>query len=298
MKIGFIGVGNMGAPICRNLIREGHPVRVHDVSPAAVERMTALGAEAVESPRHLAEAAEVVFACLPTPAVAEEVLLGSGGVIEGARAGLTVADFSTNGPALARMAAERLGERGVDYLDCPVAGGVKGAEAATLSVMAGGDAAAFERVLPLFRQLGRNVFHVGPSGAGCVFKILNNMVRFCNMAASNDAFMIVARAGLDPARFLEVLEQSSGGSAALDRMGRKVLKGDFGADFALDLAYKDIGLALALGEETGVPLRFVGVLKELLLEARAQDMGADDVCAMVRVIERSLGTEIRSGNGG
>lgn len=298
MPHGFLGVGRMGGPICRNLLKHDLAVRVQDPDAANLRRALEAGGEAGAGAAALAAESEVLFCCLPTPDVVEAVLLGADGVAPHAREGLTVVDFSTNGPALARRVAAVLAEKGVDYLDAPVAGGVKGAEAAALTVMVGGAEAAFERVRPLLAHTARRIFHVGPSGAGCVFKLMNNMVRFVNMAAANEAFMIVARAGLDPARFLEVLEQSSGGSAALDRMGRKILKGDFDADFTLDLARKDIGLAMALGEEEAVPLPFVETLRALMDEARGQGLGQEDVCTMVRVLERSLGTEIRAAGGG
>lgn len=297
MKAGFIGVGKMGGPMCRNLIRKGHEVVVHDPDAQAAARCTAEGAGEAGSPRAVAGQCEVVFTCLPYPHIVEEVALGPEGIAAGAHDGLVVADFSTNDPAIVRRIAAELEGRGVPFLDAPVAGGVPGAESATISIMVGGDKAAFQRILPLFRTMGEKIYHVGGSGGGAVFKILNNMLGFCNMAAASEAFMMVARAGFDPDTFLEVLENSSGRSGALERFRRKVLPGNFDAEFTLDLAYKDLGLALKLGEETGVPLMFPGIVKHWMMEGRAIGLGHEDLCTLMRVLEHNLQTEVRSRKG-
>jgi 3-hydroxyisobutyrate dehydrogenase-like beta-hydroxyacid dehydrogenase len=292
MKLGFIGVGKMGAPMCRNLIKHGYQVIVHDTSVEAAARLE--GATSAGSPQAVASQAEVVFTCLPYPHVVEQVALGENGIAAGIHDGLIAVDFSTNDPALARKIAAELGKRRVPFLDAPVAGGVPGAEAGTISVMVGGDKAAFDRVLPLFQAVGKNIFHVGESGAGCIFKILNNLLGFCNIAAANEAFMVISRLGLSPDKFLEVIENSSGGSHALERHRRKILPGDFTAEFTLELAYKDLGLALKLGDEAGVPLQFAGLLKNIMTQGRAIGLGHEDLCTIMRVIEHNVRHEVRS----
>jgi len=294
MKVGFIGIGKMGAPMCRNLIRSGHEVIVHDVAAAAVNTMTDAGATSAPSPKAVTAQVEVVFTCLPYPHIVEKVALGQDGIVAGIHAGLIAVDFSTCDPAITRKVAAELEKKGVPFLDAPVAGGVPGAETATISVMVGGDKAAYERVLPLLRAVGKNIWHVGDSGAGSIFKIFNNLLGFCNMAAANDAFMAISRLGLDPGMFLEVISNSSGGSHALERHRRKVLPGDFTAEFTIDLAYKDLGLALKMGEEAGVPLQFAGLLKNIMMEGRAIGIGHEDLCAIMRVIEHHMRHEVRS----
>jgi len=294
MKLGFIGVGKMGAPICRNLIKHDHAVTVHDTSPEAQARLTSAGGTAGASPADVTRKSDVVFTCLPYPHIVEEVVLGQNGIAEGIHEGLVAVDFSTNDPGIVRTISAELAKRGVPFLDAPVAGGVPGAESGTISVMVGGDKAAFDKVLPLFKAVGKNIYHVGASGSGAVFKILNNLLGFCNMAAANEAFMVVSKLGLDVDKFLEVIENSSGGSHALERHRRKVLKGNFTAEFTIDLAYKDLGLALKLGEESGVPLQFAGMLKHIMMEGRAIGIGHEDLCAMMRVLEHNVKHEVRS----
>ena len=294
MKVGFIGIGKMGAPMCRNLVKSGLHVIVHDVSADAVKNMVGAGATGAASPKAVAGQVEVVFTCLPYPHVVEQVALGKEGIADGIHAGLIVVDFSTCDPAITRKVAAALAQKGVPFLDAPVAGGVPGAETATISVMVGGDKAAYEEVLPLLRCVGKNIWHVGASGAGSIFKIFNNLLGFCNMAAANDAFMAISKLGLDADKFLEVISNSSGGSHALERHRRKVLPGDFTAEFTIDLAYKDLGLALKMGEEAGVPLQFAGLLKNIMMEGRAIGIGHGDLCAIMRVIEHNMKHEVRS----
>ena len=294
MKIGFIGVGNMGGPICRNLIKNDYSVLVHDIVPEAAARCTELGAAAAKSPRAVAEACDVVFTSLAFPHIVEEVVLGPDGIAEGLHDGLIVVDLSTNDPVVVKRLAAELGRRGVPFLDAPVSGGTDGAEAATISVIVGGDRAAYDNVLPMLQAIGKSIYHVGPSGAGSVFKIVNNMLAFCNMAAANEALMLISKTGHDPETFLDVVEQSSGASAGLGRLRRKVLAGNFEAEFTMDLAYKDLGLALKLGEQAEVPLVFPGAVNHILLEGRALGMGSQDVCAMMRVLEHNLRLEVRA----
>jgi 3-hydroxyisobutyrate dehydrogenase-like beta-hydroxyacid dehydrogenase len=294
VTVGFVGLGNIGLPISLRLVANGHDVRVFDVSTKAVDRAVAGGATAADGLRAVADACETVFTCLPSPAVVTEVVAGRDGLLRAGSPGRLIVDLSTNDPAVVAQLADDAAASSSSFLDAPVAGGVPGAEAGTLTVMVGGDRDAFDRVLPLLRCFGQNVFHLGAAGTGSVAKLANNLLAFCNMAAAAEAFLAAKHAGIDPRRFLEVLTVASGNSASLERYRRKVLSGDFGAEFALDLGYKDLALAMKIGEAAGVPMLFASTLRETLEQARASGYGSDDVCSVVRVLEDRTGETIRS----
>ncbi len=193
-------------------------------------------------------------------------------------------DLSTNAPSVARDLAARLGERGIPMLDAPVSGGVAGAEAATIAVMVGGEKEVFDKVEPLFRCIGKSIYHVGGHGAGCVAKLINNMVSQINLAAANEGFMLAIRAGLDPKVLLEVLENSSGQSNALTKMSRAVLPGDFEPTFALELGQKDMRLALQLGDEFRQALYVASAANATFLKAREAGWGNEDFSAVLKAI--------------
>lgn len=295
MKLGFIGVGNMGGPMCRNFVKGDHQVLLHDLNPEAKAPILAMGATEAGTAREVTAESEVVFTSLPGPAEIREVVLGKDGIAEGAHADTIYVDLSTNSPSVARELAAELGKRGIPMLDAPVSGGTTGAEAGTVSVMVGGDKEIFDKVKPLFAIIGANVYHVGGHGAGCTVKLINNMLSFINLAAAGEGFLLGVKAGVDPELLLNVVSTSSGNSNALKKILSAVLPGEFGATFALDLAHKDLRLALELGEELGSPLTFGGVLINQFRQSVARGHGPLDVSAMVRVLEETMGTEVRFG---
>jgi len=290
MTIGFVGIGNIGLPMCQQLLRAGEMVRAYDVAPQALERAAETGAEPADDLEEVASAADVIFTCLPSPASVADVVRG---LLKHARPGTIIVDLSTNDPELVAILEQEAAERAVAFLDSPVAGGVPGAKAGTLTLMVGGDATAFAKVQPLLQHLGSNIFHLGPIGAGSVTKLINNYLCFCHLSAAAEAFLAAQRSGVDPAQLLRVLQVGSGSSAALERYERKILTGNFEAEFTVDLAYKDLRLALAIGERTNVPMRYASMVKVGLQEARASGLGSLDVCAVVRVIEDVTGDEVR-----
>ena len=293
MKIGFIGVGNMGGPMCRNIIRNtNHQVVVHDLDPAAVARCTALGAGSAPSIAALA-GCDVVFTSLPLPEVVERVIAGPGGLAETARPGTVVIDLSTNAPETAQAMAAALAARGVAMLEAPVSGGVARAEDGSIAIMVGGEAAAFEAQAPLFASFTGKAIHVGPVGMGSVAKLINNMLAFCNMAAAAEGLMMGAAAGIDMGKLVEVVSVSSGASGAFASLSGKALAGNFTPGFALDLAHKDLRLAVQLADRTGVPGVVAPNVLNLLRAARGMGMGGEDVGAMIRVYERIMGKEVR-----
>lgn len=293
MKIGFIGVGNMGGPMCRNIIKNtNHQVVVHDLDPAAVARCTALGAGSADSIAALA-GCDVVFTSLAIPAIVEAVIAGPGGLAETALPGTVVIDLSTNSPEVAQAMAAALAARGVVMLEAPVSGGVARAAEGTITVMVGGDAAAFEAQVPLFASFSSRAIHVGAVGMGSVAKLINNMLAFCNMAAAAEGLMMAAAAGIDLKKLAEVVSISSGASGAFTSLAGKAFAGDFAPGFALDLAHKDLRLAVQLADRTGVPGMVAPNVLNLLRAARGMGLGGEDTTAMIKVYEMLMGRDVR-----
>lgn len=296
MKIGFIGVGNMGGPMCRNIIRKSnHDVTVFDLDPAAVARCMALGAKSAGSIAELAAASDVIMTSLPMPKDVEAVALGPDGIAAHARAGTVYFDLSTNSPSVMKRIAAQLAAKGIVALDSPVSGGVGGAEAGTIAIMVGGDRAQFDRHLPLLQSFSGNVYHMGEIGTGCIAKIVNNMVAFSNMTAGAEGLMLGVMAGIDPAKLTQVISNSSGNSFTYRSMAEKAMARNFVPGFALDLAYKDMRLALELAEEVGMPLFIAPQVHNILRLSRAAGRGKDDTSSLVRFYETALAKQ--AGNG-
>lgn len=295
MKVGFIGAGNMGGPMCRNVIKNsGREILVYDRDEAAVRRCEEAGGTGVGSIAEAVSESDVVFTSLPMPRDVEAVALGEGGIGESARQGTIHVDLSTNSPTMVRSIAARLEPKGVRMLDAPVSGGVIGAEKATIAIMVGGDRAVFDECLPLFESFGKNVIYAGALGAGSIAKIVNNMVAFCNMASGAEGLMLGAAAGIDPDVLNQVIRSSSGDGFGYRAVARKALAGDWSPTFALDLAYKDLHLALELADEIGIPLPLAVQTHNLMRMARGSGYGGDDTTAMMRVYEDTLKQQVRS----
>ena len=293
MKIGFIGVGNMGGPMCRNIIRKSnHEVVVYDLGNEAVKRCTDLGATAATSIAELASSVEVIMTSLPMPKDVEAVALGPGGIGENAKPGTVYFDLSTNSPTVVRRIAEELRGKGITMLDAPVSGGTNGAEAGTIAIMVGGDAHAYETHLPLLRSFTASPIHMGDVGTGTIAKLINNMVAFCNMAAAAEGLMLGAMAGMDPEKLNKVISTSSGNSHIFGKLGERALSRNFEAAFALDLAYKDLHLALELADQLGVPVPAAAQTHNLMRMARGMGLGKNDSSSVLRVYEQALAREI------
>ena len=294
MKIGFIGVGNMGGPMCRNIIANtNHQVVVHDLDPEAVARCTALGAASAPSIAALA-GCDVVFTSLPMPHIVEAVMLGAGGLAATATPGTVVIDLSTNSPETAQRVHAGLAAKGVEMLEAPVSGGVARATDGTVTIMVGGEAAVFEAQIPLFASFTGRAIHVGAIGMGSVAKLINNMLAFCNMAAAAEGLMMGAAAGIDLHKLAEVVSISSGASASFTSVSSKAFAGNFTPGFAIDLAHKDLRLAVALADQHGVPGLVAPNVLNLLRMARAMGLGGADTGGMIQVYERIMGREVRA----
>jgi 3-hydroxyisobutyrate dehydrogenase-like beta-hydroxyacid dehydrogenase len=291
MTIGFIGLGRMGGPMCRHLIaKSDEDVLVFDLDPDKIAACTQLGATAAANVGDLAAAADVVFSSLPMPQDVEAVAGAIGGH---ARAGAAYFDLTTSSPQLARRLAAELEARGITMLDVPVSGGPVGAEAGTLAVMAGGDESVFEAHRPLIECFAATAIHVGPVGSGLVAKLINNMLGISAVAAACEGLMLGVQAGLDVSRLDAVIRASTGDSLAYRALADRALSGDYTPAFALDLAYKDVHLALELADQLAVPTPIGASTHNLMRMARGLGLGEADPTAMIRVYETTLGREVR-----
>jgi 3-hydroxyisobutyrate dehydrogenase-like beta-hydroxyacid dehydrogenase len=291
--LGFVGLGAMGAPMVRRLLAAGHRVLAHDSNPAALSAAVAGGAEARESAAAVAAEAEVVLVSLPTPAAVKAVALGPGGLVEGGALRIYV-DLSTTGARVAREVADGLAPCGVVSLDAPVSGGMAGAEAGTLSVMASGERAAFERVRPVLEVIGSNTVFVGEAvGQGQTLKLVNNLLAATTWAAACEAMAMGVKAGLEPELMVSVLNASSGRSFPTERFAAgPVLSRRFDFGFRMELMAKDMRLALEEAEALGLVMPTCGAARMLYGLALAQGAASADVTELVRVTEGWAGVEV------
>jgi 3-hydroxyisobutyrate dehydrogenase-like beta-hydroxyacid dehydrogenase len=290
MQVGFIGVGNMGGPMCRNIIRNtNHQVTVFDLSADAMAACAALGAAEGGALAEVSATSDVVFTSLPMPRHVEEV---AGGIAEAARPGAVLIDLSTNSPAVARRVHAAMAAKGIAMLEAPVSGGVPRATDGTIVIMVGGDAAVFEAQLPLLKAFSKEVIHVGEIGMGSVAKLCNNMLAFCNAAAASEALMLGKLAGIDVHKLYDVICNASGNSDAFRGLGKKAFARDFKPGFALDLAHKDLRLALEMADDLGLPGMIAPQVMTLFRMARAKGMGVEDSSSVLRVYETAVGREV------
>ncbi|MDH4652276.1 NAD(P)-dependent oxidoreductase [Pseudomonas sp. BN606] len=294
-SIGFIGLGAMGQRMARHLLDHGFGLELCDSNPQALEPLLQRGARSHASPRAVADAAQVVLVCVPTPEIVEQVVLGENGVIHGETVRVLV-DHSTTGPSVARRLDQALKARGIATLDAPLAGGVAGAEAGTLSVMVGGPAEAYGRCQPVFAAFGRKVVHLGDTpGLGQSLKLVNNMIVGATLVATSEALLFGIKAGLEPGQMLDILNASTARSYTSEQiLAGTVLKREFDFGFRLDLMRKDIRLFLAEAEGTGTPALTCAVVKQLFDQAINSGEPTRDMTHVVRVLEDLAGARIAS----
>ncbi len=291
-RIGFIGLGLMGKPMASNLLAAGFPLVVHSRSAAPVEALAAAGAETAPSPAEVAAVVDVVITMLPDTADVEQVLLGADGVAKGAGPGSLVVDMSTIDPIATRRFAETLTAQDVAMLDAPVSGGDVGAREGTLSIMVGGRAQAFERALPLFRVMGKNIVHIGPSGAGQVAKMCNQLVVAGTLEMVSEAMVLAAKAGADPAKVREALLGGFAGSKILEVHGQRMLDRNYAPGFRAELMRKDARIVVSAARELGVPVPAFEVVRSQL-ERLVEDRGGEiDYSALVTLREDDAGVEV------
>ncbi len=286
--VGFIGVGNIGNPMCANVIKGGHNVVVHDLVEARAENLIELGASWAESPAAVAAQTEVVLTSLPGPPEITVVLRGADGILDGAEPGLVCFDLSTNLPSTVKLLAERAAERGVIFLDSPVSNGVQGAIDATLAVMVGGDQTAFDAYRHVLDCIGNNVFHMGELGMGALTKITNNMVSIGSGQLLIESLVIAEASGLDPQRAYEVMSVAS--AQHYVRPVPTLLERNFDdAPFYLQWAAKDVSLAVQVAREQGIPSPIASAVSDMLIRAKNRGLGAKSVLATLLSAEEDAG---------
>jgi len=278
--VGFIGLGIMGKPMAQNLLRAGYSLVVLNRSRAAVDELVAEGAKAGDSPRDVAARSQVVITMLPDSPDVESVVLGNDGVAQGIDGAALYIDMSTIAPASARKIAEALGKRGVDVLDAPVSGGEQGAKNAALSIMAGGSDAAFERAKPILEALGKNIVHVGPSGAGQVTKACNQIVVGVTLEAVAEALALAEASGVDPVKVRAALLGGFAQSKVLEVHGQRMIERNFVPGFKAKLHRKDMNIAAQAGDERALDLVAAKLVRERFDELLAKGEGERDHSAL------------------
>jgi 2-hydroxy-3-oxopropionate reductase len=288
-KVGFVGLGIMGAAMAGNLLEAEQELVVHNRTRTKAEQLISYGALVADSPREVAQVSDIIITMLPGPPEVDEVIAGEGGLLEGAREGSLIVEMSTSSPLLARELAHAARERGVRMLDGPVSGGDLGARDGTLSIMVGGEDDDFERARPLFEVMGETVVHVGGAGAGQVVKACNQIVVALAIEAVAEALVLGSKAGVAPDRVIEVLSGGLAANKVLDVKGEKFLSHDFTPGGKVEYHRKDLGIALAAGREYEVTLPVTALVEQMFGVLEAKGRGGWDHSALLTLIEEGSG---------
>jgi 3-hydroxyisobutyrate dehydrogenase len=290
MQVGFIGTGTMGNPMARCLLEAGHQVTVHDLRREATTNLCELGASWADHPRTVAEASGVVFTSLPGPAEVEHSVLDpSNGVLAGLRAGGAYIDMTTNSPTVLRRVAAACQARGVAVLDAPVSGRPPG-----MTIMVGGDAATFAEYRPLLECMGRNIFHVGETGAGCIAKLVTQYMGYANFVTAIEGLLIGAKAGVDIRTLAQIVPVSAGASRVFDNIPRSVFSGEFTSGGSLDIVAKDLHLACELARQMQAPAATGTIADDVFKRAQAQGWGQRGFPMAAQVLEQMAGVQLRA----
>lgn len=288
MKLGFIGLGIMGAPMAANLLKAGYDVTVYNRTAAKAEKLRGLGAAVADSPKQVASNAEAVITIVSDTPDVQEILFGTNGVAAGLAPGKIAIDMSTISPEATMNYAERLQALGCDFLDAPVSGGEPGAIAGTLTIMVGGRKAAFEKCLPVFSALGKNIVYVGASGQGQCTKMVNQIICSLNIVAMTEGLLLAKHAGLDLERTLQVVAGGAAGSWMLNNLAPRILNSDFAPGFLIKLQQKDLRLAMELLE--GYEEKFPGAALafELFSQAVSRGLGEQGTQGLINLMSEEL----------
>lgn len=294
MKVGFIGLGNMGKPMAENLLKGDFEVTVFNRTTSVARELEAEGATVAASPAELTRQVDVVLICVSNDAALEEVFSGAQGVLEAVSPNTVVIDHSTVSAGISKRLAAAAAERGAAYLDAPVSGGTVGAQQGTLTFMIGGAAEALERVRPVLAAMGKAVFHCGDVGAGNVAKLVNNFVGGLNLVAAIEGMLMGVKAGVDAKTLQEVIVASTGSSRAFEfSVPNKILKRNFDAGFAIDLMLKDLRLAEDLARSVDIPITVGSVMVQRFVEASSKGLGDLDTSALVKPLEEVTGVTLK-----
>jgi 2-hydroxy-3-oxopropionate reductase len=294
MKIGFIGLGIMGRPMAKNLLKAGYALSVYDLAPEGVADVTRAGAEAAPSGKAVAEACGIVITMLPNSPHVKAAVMGKNGVLEGAKPGTILIDMSSIAPAASQEIARACAEKGVQMIDAPVSGGEPKAVDGTLSIMVGGDRAVFERVrADILLKMGSSAVYCGDVGAGNTTKLANQVVVACNIAALAEALTLAKKAGVDPALVFDAIKGGLAGSTVMNAKAPMMLEGNFKPGFKIDLHIKDLNNALETGHEVGSPLPLTAAVMEMLQTLRADGRGQEDHSSLANYYAKVSGAEIK-----
>ena len=297
MRVGFIGVGNIGRPMAEQIASAGFPLVVHDIREEAAAPLLQRGALWADSPREVAQQCDMVSTCLPGPAEMEAVALGKDGIVEGIRPGTIYIDHTTNSPMLVRKVHGILADKGVSMLDAPVSGGMEGAQTRDLTLLVGGDKETLDKCRPVLDAMGKTVMHVGDIGAGCICKLMHNAAVFSAELAMTECLTVGVKAGVDPAVLVEVFQKCALGKAfnVQVRLPATLFQGSFDPPrFALGVARKDIGLATELARAHDVPIRLTEVCEEEMSEAMDKGWAGRDSTVFLTLQEARAGVQVRT----
>ena len=293
-KIGFIGLGNMGNPMAKNLVKAGYELTVFDTNEKVVAELVEAGAKKGALPKDVAKDSDIVILSLPTSKIIEKVVLGEVGVIEGLEAGNILIDMSSAEPSSTKKIAKLLKEKGVEMMDAAISGGPAGAAEKKMSIMAGGDKDIFEKYRFILDELGNNVFLVGEIGAGHTLKSVNNLLYGAIFVATCEAIVLGVKAGLDAQTMLDVISKSAGRNFAVDvKFKTNVVNRDFTPGFSLDLLHKDMAIALNMAKELGYPLSLCSYAQDILTEGQLRGFGTHDHSEMVKKYEELAGVVVK-----
>jgi 3-hydroxyisobutyrate dehydrogenase len=293
-QVGYIGLGNLGVHLAMSLLRAGHAVTVTDLHRELADGLIAAGATWADSAAEVAAQSTVVFTCLPSPTVIDAVICGPKGVLEGLAPGGTWIDNSTNDRAETLRLAARCAELGVNMLECPVTGGVHKAAEGDITVLVGGNEQVFEQHRYLLEAVGSPILYMGPLGNAAIIKVITNMLAFVHLVAVGEALMLAKRGGLDLAKSFDAILNSSGNSFVHETESQVILNGSYNIGFTMDLALKDLGFALQMGREFGVPLEVAGLVEQTFVRSKAQYGGGAWSTQVVKLLEDAVGTDLRA----
>jgi 3-hydroxyisobutyrate dehydrogenase len=285
-RIGFIGLGIMGKPMCANLLKAGYSLTVWNRSQPGIDEVVGYGAQAGSSPADVAATSDVIITMVTDSPDVERVVLADDGVIHGAAPGSVVIDMTTMSPAVTRDIAARLAEKGVEMLDAPVSGGDVGAKNGTLSIMVGGKEEVFERCLPVFQAMGKNILHIGDHGAGQTTKLCNQIAVALNMLAGCEAIMLAAKSGIDPRKMLGAISAGAAGSWMLSNLAPRIVDGDYAPGFMVKLAQKDLRLVLEAADQIKLPLPGTALMNQVWRAVEADGGGDLGTQAAIKALEK------------
>ena len=295
MNIGFIGLGIMGKPMAKNLLKAGHTLVVYDVVEAPVKELVEAGATAGSSPRDVAARNDLIITMLPNSPHVKKAVLGEGGVIEGARPGSVLVDMSSIAPLASREVAAELAKKGVEMLDAPVSGGEPKAIDGTLAIMVGGKEAVFEKLKDILLKMGASAVLCGDIGAGNVTKLANQIIVALNIAAMSEALVLATKAGVDPERVFNAIKGGLAGSTVLNAKAPMVLEGNYKPGFRIELHIKDLQNALDTAHETGTPIPLTSQIMEIMQALKVDGKQGDDHGGVIQFYEKLAAVKVRKG---